>query len=79
MDQITFTTLRKKKRSKMALLENNFGNRLSFKAYQAHFMFGSTKIELHRELSYGRPNDSPRRAILALFFFSVHVPPVKPT
>ena len=29
-------------------------------------------MELHRELSYGRPNGSPRRAILVLSFFSVH-------
>ena len=28
-------------------------------------------MELHRELSYGRPKGSPRKAILALFFFSV--------
>ncbi len=28
----------------------------------------STKMELHRELSYGQPNGSLRRAILALFF-----------
>ncbi len=34
-------------------------------------MFG-TKMELQRELSYGQPDGSPRRAILALFFFSVH-------
>ncbi len=25
-------------------------------------------MELHRELGYGQPNGSPRRAILALFF-----------
>ncbi len=34
-------------------------------------MFEGTKMELHRELSYGRPNGSPARAILVLFFFSV--------
>ncbi len=45
----------------MALLESNFENRLSF-------LEESTKMELHRELSYGRPNSSPRRAISALFF-----------
>ena len=27
-----------------------------------------TKMELQRELSYGQPDGSPRRAILALFF-----------
>ena len=26
-------------------------------------------MELQRELSYGQPDGSPRRAILALFFF----------
>ncbi len=26
-------------------------------------------MELHRELSYGQPNGSPMRAILALYFF----------
>ncbi len=49
----------------MALLENNFENCLSF-------VGESTKMELHRELSYGQPNGSPRRAILALFFLSVY-------
>ena len=32
---------------------------------------GTSKVELHRELSYGWPNDSPRRAILVLFFHNV--------
>ncbi len=33
---------------------------------------GGTKMELHRELSSGQPNGSPRKAISALFLFSVH-------
>ncbi len=59
----------------MALLESNFENRLSFVGERHFFLHnpikGGTKMELHRELSYGQPNDSPRRAILALSFFSV--------
>ncbi len=51
----------------MALLEGNLENRLSF-------------VELHKELSYGQPNGSPRRAINifgSLFFLSVCLyPPV---
>ncbi len=35
----------------MALLESNFESRLSF-------VGESTKMELHRELSYGQPNGS---------------------
>ena len=42
----------------MALLESNFENRLSF-------VEESTKMELHRELNYRRPNH------LAPFFLSV--------
>ncbi len=61
----------------MALLESNFENRLSFVG-ESHFFLhnhvysspikGGTKMELHRELSYGQPKGSSRRAILALFF-----------
>ena len=50
----------------MALLESNFEKRLSF-------VHCGTKMDLHRELSYRQPNGSPRRAILALFFFSVQL------
>ena len=47
----------KKENAKMALLlESNFENRLSF-------VEESTKIKLHRKLSYGRPNGG------SLFFF----------
>ena len=91
-------TLHWEKKRKMALLESNFENRLSFVEESRFFffiyivMFGGkkalppkaksdlfwlwngspikvgTKMELHREPSYGQPNGSPRRAILALFF-----------
>ncbi len=53
----------------MALLESNFENRLSFVEESRFFFF--IIIQLQRELSYGQPDGSPRRAILALFFFSV--------
>ena len=57
----------RKKRAKMALLESNFENQLSFVG-ESHFFLHNHVMELHRELSYGQPNGSARRAILALFF-----------
>ncbi len=41
-----------------------------FFSREHHFI---TKMELHGELSYGQPNGSPRRAILALFLSQCRV------
>ncbi len=60
----------KKREPKWLFLESKFENRLSF-------VFGGKKLylwkELQRELSYGQPDGSPKRAILVLFFFSVQL------
>ena len=51
-------------------------NRISFGEESHFFLFiimfrkKALLFELHGELSYGKPNGSPRRAMLALFFLS---------
>ncbi len=55
-------TLRKKESQEMVLLEDNFGNWLSFGGKSQNWAL------CYRELSYGLTNSSPLRAILALLF-----------